>query len=382
MGERARAPDRRALYRAVRPTRQASSRAPPARTLPLPLHVWPPLASETDQRSAGLRVRSGRRAARAASWAAAVAEHPVCWCSPLAPPGPGRMSKPPTMERRRSARLERKDGAAPYAKREGSGSGSTGLTSYMEKSKIDFEDDDAAPSRSISMFGKRKPAAAKEKLPPNWKKGKDKAGKVYYFNTVTQQRSHEVPPALPPGWREALHKDSGRVYYYHKESRQSTFEFPQASEGDAAGDDDDAMSEAEPPEPPEGFFGRTISKFTGKGKKKDDGLSRSGTMSRSTTLGRGKKKEEKKEEAKRGSVGEQKTVFISCSTLIKEVKLCVEAAQHGALDALFAKLTNHEIPAELAVRQLMEMVGSTVVQQVGVRWVCQVVSVEGGYVQQ
>jgi len=62
---------------------------------------------------------------------------------------------------------------------------------------------------------------------------------------------------------------------------------------------------------------------------------------------------------------EMKTVFISCSTLIKEVKLCVDAKQHAALDDLYLKLTSHEIPAEVAVRQLMELVGSTVVQQAG-----------------
>ena len=76
-------------------------------------------------------------------------------------------------------------------------------------------------------------------LPKNWKLVKEKDGafgkeKVYYYNTVTNQTSHEPPPPLPKGWKEALHKDSGRVYYYHKETRQSTFEFPTA---DQAGDD-------------------------------------------------------------------------------------------------------------------------------------------------
>ena len=69
----------------------------------------------------------------------------------------------------------------------------------MEKSSIDWsakpdaKDDDLAPSRSISIFGKKKDKAPK--LPPNWKKAKDKEGKIYYYNTVTQQRTHEVPPA-------------------------------------------------------------------------------------------------------------------------------------------------------------------------------------------
>ena len=94
-------------------------------------------------------------------------------------------------------------------------------------------------------------------------------------------------------------------------------------------------------------------------------------MSRSTTLSQGKRKvgeggsskrdEKKAEEAGAG----QKTVFISCSTLIKEVKLCVGAEQHTALDELYERLTSRELPAEQAVRQLMEMVGSTIVQQAG-----------------
>jgi hypothetical protein len=109
------------------------------------------------------------------------------------------------------------------------------------------------------------------------------------------------------------------------------------------------MSDADPPPAPEGFFGRTMSLM--KGKKKDDGaLSRTGTMSRTGTLARGgKKKEETKDKskAKGGDVdGSQKTVFISCSTLIKEVKLCVGSDQHPQLDGLYSKLTAHEIPAE------------------------------------
>lgn len=278
------------------------------------------------------------------------------------------MATKPTMERRRSSRLARQEAAAPYSKKGGEGSGSTGLTSYMASSKLDFDDKADEPTRSFSLFGgKKKEKKEKVELPPNWKKAKDKDGTVYYFNTVTQQKSHEVPPPLPKGWREALHKDSGRVYYYHKQTRQSTFQFP--TEDQADGDDmDDEMSEAEPPAAPEGFFGRTFSKFSGK--KKDDGLGRTATMSRSATLSRGKKKEEKKPAAGGGSKDAaggdgQKTVFISCSTLIREVKLCVSTDQHAALDSLYDKLTAHEIPAEQAVKVLMEMVGSTVVQQAG-----------------
>jgi len=232
--------------------------------------------------------------------------------------------------------------------------------------------DDEVSGRTMSLFGgKRKDKGPK--LPANWKKAKDKDGKVYYFNTVTQQRSHELPPALPAGWREALHKESGRVYYYHKETRQSTFEFPTAPAGGDDEDDDDDGEDPGPPERGSTMFGRTISKMTGRGGKKKEGdLARTGTMSRSATLSAKKKDAAstgaaaKGGDAKGGGGGEgQKTVFISCSTLIKEVKLCVDASHHEALDSLYAKLTAHEIPAEQAVRLLMEQVGSTVVQQAG-----------------
>ena len=236
----------------------------------------------------------------------------------------------------------------------------------MEKSSLDFDDKaDDAPARSFSLFGgKGKKKDAKVALPPNWKKAKDKSGEVYYFNTVTQQRSHEVPPALPKGWKEALHKESKRVYYYNKAQNVSTFDFPTAPvEG---GDSMDADDDDEPMAAPTSMMGRTMSMF--KKKKKDGDLSRSGTMSRSTTLSRGKKKEEKKGEGSGsagGADGGQKTVFISCSTLIKEVKLCVSAEMQAPLDDLYGKLARHEVPAEQAVKQLMELVGATMVQQAG-----------------
>lgn len=276
------------------------------------------------------------------------------------------MSKP-AMERRTSARLARRDSAAPYS-RSGSGSaegsGSTGLTSYMEKNSLGFDEkDEEAPARSFSLFGKAKAKEPKVVLPKNWKKSKDKDGKVYYFNTVTQQRSHEPPPPLPVGWKEALHKDTGRVYYYNKAAGQSTFEFPTAAIGD--GDDHMDDDDDEPPPAPEGLIGRTMSLF----KKSKDGPARTATMSRSATLTKkaaGKKKDEKKADAAGGSAdGGQKTVFISCSTLIKEVKLCVGPEQQAPLDALYDQLAKHEIPAEAAVTKLMAMVGSTMVQQAG-----------------
>ena len=53
--------------------------------------------------------------------------------------------------------------------------------------------------------------------------------KVYYINTVTNQRSHEPPPPLPKGWKEALHKDSGRVYYYNKVTEPNPVPTPNPS---------------------------------------------------------------------------------------------------------------------------------------------------------
>jgi len=214
-------------------------------------------------------------------------------------------------------------------------------------------------------FRKKSP---KDKLPRNWKKAKDKDGSVYYVNTVTQRRCHEPPPDLPKGWREALHKESGRVYYYHKATRQSTFEFPT---GDTMGDDDDDDDD-EPPPAPEGLISRTISKFVGKKDKDKDGIERTSTMSmksfRPSSAKSGKAKAEEKPAAAAAAAdgaGAQKTVFISCSTLIKEVKLCVGSEHQKALDSLYEKLTSHQLPAEQAVKQLMELVGSTVVQQAG-----------------
>jgi len=99
---------------------------------------------------------------------------------------------------------------------------------------------------------------------------------VYYINTITQRRCHEVPPELPKGWREALHKESGRVYYYHKATRMSTFELP--TEEDIRGEDDEDGDDDEPPPAPEGIFSRTMTLLRGK-KDKDD-ISRTSTMTR------------------------------------------------------------------------------------------------------
>jgi len=287
------------------------------------------------------------------------------------------------LERRQSKRLSGRESAAPYAKKE-AGAGSTGLTSYMGDSSLDWEGDlgeakrsESFVKRSLKSFGRGGKKCPP--LPKNWKLVKEKDGafgkeKVYYLNTVTNQRSHEPPPPLPKGWKEALHKDSGRVYYYNKETRETTFEFPgNGAAGEDMDDDDDDDSEV-PEAPSEGFFGRAVSKMTGKGKKKGEGLDRSATLStQAQTL---KKQSPRSKgvaapaataaatEDGKGPVA-QKTVFISCSQLITEVKLCVEQKFQAELDSLYEKLTAQQIPAEQAVKQLMELVGSTTVQQAG-----------------
>jgi len=267
------------------------------------------------------------------------------------------------LERRQSKRLANRQSSAPYVKPDKSSDNSSGLTKYMGDSSLNWEGDgDAARSTSFFKGGMKSFARGKNKGPPlpkNWKIVKEKDS-VYYVNTITNQRSHEPPPPLPKGWKEAMHRDSGRVYYYNKTTRETTFEFPGngAVGEDADDDDDDDPMDA----PSVSFIGRTISKITGK-KKKDDGLDRSATLSkRSQTMKTGKEKEAAPAAAPAAA---QKTVFISCSQLIKEVKLCVGPEQQAPLDALYEKLTSQQIPAELAVKQLMELVGSTIVQQAG-----------------
>lgn len=107
--------------------------------------------------------------------------------------------------------------------------------------------------------------------------------------------------------------------------------------------------------------------MTGKGKKKDDGLERSATLAkRSQTLAKKGKAPAAAEAAPAAApAAAQKTVFISCSQLIKEVKLCVGAEHQENLDSLYEKLTSQQVPANQAVKQLMELVGSTIVQQAG-----------------
>ena len=277
---------------------------------------------------------------------------------------------------RQSKRISGREGAAPDAKK---GPGSTGLTSQLGEQTLDWDGDigeakrsESFVKRSLKSFG-RGGGKKTPPLPKNWKLVKEKDGafgkeKVYYLNSVTNQRSHEPPPPLPKGWKEALHKDSGRVYYYNKDTRETTFEFPgNGAVGEDHDDDDDDGGEV-PDAPEEGFFGRAISKMTGK-KKTDDGIDRSSTFSSRASKRAPRAKPGAAAPAAAAAAEEKpapaKTVFISCSQLIKEVKLCVEHKFQAELDSLHAQLTSQQIPAEQAVKQLMELVGSTTVQQAG-----------------
>lgn len=234
-----------------------------------------------------------------------------------------------------------------------------------EKHTADEEEDGdiSISGRALSLFGGGKPKKHEGALPPNWKKAKDKDGKVYFFNSVTQVRQYTTPRFLPKGWTEALHKDSGRVYYVHKATRKTTFSFPTEADDDGADEDEDEDNDSQ-----SGFLGKTLSFATGGmlgKKKKDDELGRTATLTkgdRTATLAK-----KKADTGGGGGGGEKKetTVFISCTTLIKEVKLCVDAKQHPPLDALLDNLVNRKISAEEAVKHLQTLVGTTLVQQAG-----------------
>ena len=243
------------------------------------------------------------------------------------------------------------DGSASKDDEEDSGFGQRALSIFGGKKKK-AGDDDGGLGRSISIFGGKK-KKDDDALPPNWKKAKDKDGKVYFFNSVTQVRQYTTPRPLPKGWTEALHKDSGRVYYVHKATRKTTFTCPREEEGDAAEEPQD-ISDSDG-----GLVSKTLSFATGGmfAKKKADG-----EMGRTATMTKGAAAPAKKKE---GGEKKETTVFISCTTLIKEVKLCVDAKQHPPLDALLDNLVNRKIAAEEAVKHLQTLVGTTLVQQAG-----------------
>ena len=224
---------------------------------------------------------------------------------------PGSRAAGPAVQRRHSKRLERKNSAAPYGG-DDKGARSSGLTGYMADAKLDFdEDEEIKPKRTMTFFRGKK-------------------------------------------------KDKG--------------ETKKSGGGSSKGGDDKEQ----------GFIARTFT-FTKKkqGEKKPQ-AKEAAASSKGGSSGGG--------ETRRASV--QKTVFISCSALIREVKLCVgddlqararrarltsrppsllipsspppltcRGREQEGLDELLGKLTSQQIPAEQAVKKLMGLVGSTIVQQ-------------------
>jgi len=124
--------------------------------------------------------------------------------------------------------------------------------------------------------------------------------------------------SLPNGWAATHDAGTDRTYYYHKCSRRSQFEYPQPSQADPPGE---SIMES---------FVRTVS--LGK-------------------LGKGKKKHE------------IRSLVLSASALIKEVKLCVPLLQHAALDSLCERLHRRELDPDAAVAALVELVGTSLAQQ-------------------
>lgn len=241
----------------------------------------------------------------------------------------------------------------------------TGQDPFADSKKLtDGDDEDnTITGRAMSMFGGgKKSKAAKQTngsdgdgdggstltsmlsfglmggkssgLPPNWKKVKDKEGKVAFVNTITQVQQYHFPRALPQGWTEALHKESGRPYYVHKASRKTQFSFPT---------EDDAVSQVA--EEDDGFINKTMSFMTG------------GAV--------GKKEKKKKEAEEPKKAGGTQKVYISCTALIKEMKLCVDEKQQAPLNKLLEDLLAHKVSAEQAVQKLQALVGTTLVQQAG-----------------
>lgn len=132
--------------------------------------------------------------------------------------------------------------------------------------------------------------------------------------------TRNAPSLLPNGWAETLDAGSGRTYYYHKASRKSQFEYPSPSQGDPPGE---SVIES---------FVRTVSL---------------GSKSRKKLAER---------------VG-PRSLVLSASALIKEVKLCVAQQQHPGLDALCERLHKRQLEPDAAIEALIKMVGTPLAQQ-------------------
>ena len=212
--------------------------------------------------------------------------------------------------------------------------------------------DDSLMGRTISMFGGKKAAASS--LPANWSKTKDKAGKECYYNNVTKVTQYTVPRPLPKGWVEMVHKESGQPCYKNVATRQVQFSFPPDDEEDE--ESSSTGKDAKPAED-ENFLSKTMSFMTG-GPKKAQAAPKKENRDRDS----------KKESAKEPDKNQQalQRVFISATSLIKEVKLCCGPEKQLALDSMAADLKAHKISAEQAIPKLQALVGNTLVQQAAI----------------
>ena len=141
---------------------------------------------------------------------------------------------------------------------------------------------------------------------------------------------------MPSGWVEGIDKESGRVCFTNKSLKKTVFELPTESseQRQADGDDENANKDS--------LFGRTVSLFGGrKAAKKGEGEA----SDRQSSFRR------RSIDTKTETTGQsQRTVFISCSALIRETKLCVGPEMQDALDRLLATLAAREVLAEVAVK--------------------------------
>ena len=180
----------------------------------------------------------------------------------------------PSIQRRHSKRLERKNSAKPYSA-DDKGGRSSGLTGYMADAKLDFdEDEEIKPKRTMTFLRGKKKAAGEPK------------------------------------------KDGA--------------------------------------EPEQGFFART---FTFNKKKEKGGEGE--VKQRQGSFGRRKPKAKEAASSSKGGSGDgrarsgsvQKTVFISCSALIREVKLCVGDDMQARTPPLPARPPARAHPRRAPVRR-------------------------------
>jgi len=136
--------------------------------------------------------------------------------------------------------------------------------------------------------------------------------------------------------------------YKNSTTRQTLFTFPPDEDNES--DDRNSSDRTSKKDEDDGFIGKTMSFLAGGGKKVAGGLA----------------KNNRKEEVKKDSEKPPERVFISATSLIKEVKLCVSAQQQAPLDRLAADLAARKITAEQAIPKLQQLVGNTMVQQAAI----------------